>query len=764
MKNKTFSFILFLICTISIQTKAQEIAIGAQGTLTTCEGFIVDSGLSAADYGDNETLTTTICQDGSNDPLVSLYFVVFNLGTGDFLTIYNGNTATGLPIGTYGTDELQGADITSDNIEGCLTLVFTSNGDGNVGNFAAQITCETPCDRPIPVVTVDLGNENPLKVCPLESITFDGSTSVFAQGASFASSVWDFGDGTTDNINWPTVSHSFANPGAYTVQLYLIDNNGCNSGILVNKLIYVATAPNSNLSANDVQVCVGQEVELTGFADPVTWTSLPTANFGGALFIPDDQSQCFDATLTFGGFNPSATITTIEDLEYFFINFEHSYMGDITITFICPNGQSIIVHQQGGGGTFLGEPIDDDSSDQPGIGFDYYWTPDAVNGTWLENEGGTLPEGRYESVDPFTNMIGCPLNGEWIIEICDIFGSDNGFIFDWSVQFVGTLYPDLISFTPSIGQGCDSTFISGQFITETSVDCDTITIVPSSPGDFIYTYTTFDDHGCTYTDQISITAYPGPIPTAGSDLNYCGTPITLTGSVTNPVQGINYVYTWSPSSPLNNGNVASPTILSLNESTEFTFSVYPTLDPACIVSDIVNVTIPATPLSSPVDTITFCFGSNELLVAPQIVDGYEYIWSYSINNSEFSTLTNGDLDEFPAVEPGLYQVEIVEPVCLFSATTPYFAMVENCALIIPNVFTPNDDTVNDTFEISGLEKFPGSTLIIYNRWGKEIYTNSNYRNNWTGEDYPEGTYYFVLGVKKKNELEFHEGHLTLIRN
>ena len=40
------------------------------------------------------------------------------------------------------------------------------------------------------------------------------------------------------------------------------------------------------------------------------------------------------------------------DIMNIFMNFEHSYMGDITITFICPNGQSILVHQQGGAGTY----------------------------------------------------------------------------------------------------------------------------------------------------------------------------------------------------------------------------------------------------------------------------------------------------------------------------------------------------------------------------------------------------------------------------
>lgn len=83
---------------------------------------------------------------------------------------------------------------------------------------------------------------------------------------------------------------------------------------------------------------------------------------------------------TFSTFSAGATIDDIADLDWFFINFEHSYIGDISITFLCPNGQSIVVHEPGGGGIYLGEPIDDEGLD-PGIGYDYFWSPDATNGT-----------------------------------------------------------------------------------------------------------------------------------------------------------------------------------------------------------------------------------------------------------------------------------------------------------------------------------------------------------------------------------------------
>lgn len=91
--------------------------------------------------------------------------------------------------------------------------------------------------------------------------------------------------------------------------------------------------------------------------------------------------------------------------------------------------------------------------------------------------------------------------------------------------------------------------------------------------------------------------------------------------------------------------------------------------------------------------------------------------------------------------------------------------VEVVALKIPNTFTPNGDGVNDYFEIRGLELFPAHQLMIFNRWGNEIYRSNNYRNDWNGAGLGEGTYYYAF------ELRLHTGHvqtfkgfITLIRN
>lgn len=742
---------------------AQENPIGTD--VTACVGFIVDNGLSASDYTPNQNLQSIICQDGSDENLISLYFVIFDLGNGDELTIYDGNSTGAPSLGTFSGTEIQGLDITSTNAEGCLTLVFTSNEDAEVGNFGAQISCATPCARPYAIITSDESEENPIKICVGESVDFSGASSTFAPEMTLATFTWDFDDGTTDNTNWPIVSHSFNVPGAYIIQLSLTDSNECSNGNLPDKLVYVSTTPDIILTSDDYNVCVGQEFHVIGNVDPVLWTDLPTANFGGALFIPDDQSACFSDTLTFGGFAPGATVQNATDVVNFFMNFEHSFMGDITIKFICPNGNSLLVHNQGGGGTLLGEPIDVDSDLNPGIGYDYFWSPTATNGTWATNATGTLPSGTYESVQPFSNLIGCPLNGEWIIEICDLWGSDNGFIFDWSVQFAANLYPDLISFTPSFGVGADSSFISGPFVTWMNSTGDSASYVPTSAGNYTYIYTAIDDFGCTYTENIAVTAYAGPIPLVNANVNYCGLQTAINGSVTNPAPGITYLYSWSPGAFLDNPNIPNPTIQinAFDETTEFVFSVYPQDDPNCIVRDTLLAIVPLYPPSAPLDTIEFCQGVTFGILAPGATSLNQYDWYYSPNDTTYQLLSSSNNGNQNVSSAGYYYVNAFEPICNFMSTTPYYVQVKACSVYIPNVFTPNGNAGNNFFQVKGLEDFENSTLQIYNRWGNLLYESKNYKNNWSAEDVPEGTYYYILGVNELKGMKYYDGHVTILR-
>lgn len=71
---------------------------------------------------------------------------------------------------------------------------------------------------------------------------------------------------------------------------------------------------------------------------------------------------------------------------------------------------------------------------------------------------------------------------------------------------------------------------------------------------------------------------------------------------------------------------------------------------------------------------------------------------------------------------------------------------------IPNLFSPNGDGLSDEFKIAGLQDFPDFTLVIYDRWGSEVFNYSNNGNTnplwwdgtYKGDPVPTGVYYYTL--------------------
>jgi gliding motility-associated-like protein len=83
---------------------------------------------------------------------------------------------------------------------------------------------------------------------------------------------------------------------------------------------------------------------------------------------------------------------------------------------------------------------------------------------------------------------------------------------------------------------------------------------------------------------------------------------------------------------------------------------------------------------------------------------------------------------------------------------------------IKNTITANNDGYNDTWIIEGIEAFPSTFVAVYNIYGKEIYSNEDYQNEWNGmvngNMLPNGTYMFiVIPGGTDNEIK---GNLTIM--
>ncbi|WP_173003154.1 Ig-like domain-containing protein [Chitinophaga sp. SYP-B3965] len=84
-------------------------------------------------------------------------------------------------------------------------------------------------------------------------------------------------------------------------------------------------------------------------------------------------------------------------------------------------------------------------------------------------------------------------------------------------------------------------------------------------------------------------------------------------------------------------------------------------------------------------------------------------------------------------------------------------------VFIPNTFTPNGDGKNDKLVILDITKFPGSALVVYNRWGNIVYQSKDYQNQWNGSGLNEGTYYYTLEVKTPQGVRVFKGWIELLR-
>ena len=89
-------------------------------------------------------------------------------------------------------------------------------------------------------------------------------------------------------------------------------------------------------------------------------------------------------------------------------------------------------------------------------------------------------------------------------------------------------------------------------------------------------------------------------------------------------------------------------------------------------------------------------------------------------------------------------------------------------MIIPNVFTPNGDGINDYFTITkvGISDF---NIVIYDRWGLEIFDSNQISASWDGNNkkghsVSDGTYFYVINAKGVDAKNYNfKGFISLIR-
>lgn len=761
-----------------------------------------DSG-GGGNYSDNENEEIVICPDLVNGSKITAAFAInvgftWNVDGSDTLYVYDGPSTASPLLGAHNsvTDPVGFAHTASfTNSSGCLTIKFISDGAINGTGWDAGITCGNPPQPYEPHINAFLNGAGSNMLNPVDTgyadICFEDSVMLvgygifpyslenngfgYSQNNNNCTFEWDFSDGTSQTGD--TVYFKPPNRSGYLVTLRITDP--INYIQIIKCKIRVSTIPSfAGTMPLDDTICIGETTTLIGGVtqtdtvgvDPTTGSFEIGGVFAGLTYLPDGSGQQYTTSININDFLTGQTITSGTDIVEMCVTMEHSYLGDLEMTLTCPSGTTLTVFNSygpggmvaggfNGGGTFLGQ-ADDSGNGTPGIGWEYCFADNAAWGNFpTEYAGGnftnvttpsfgsSMSAGTYKPESLFSGFIGCPINGNWTITIQDNLGIDDGFIFEWGIYFNPAINPNTEFYTPYIVSEnwlSDPTIITGQSDTA-------IVVNPTIPGDYYYTYQVTDNFGCTYdtTVQVHVLGLPTlPASDETCNLFYNVTGVTAPGDVSWAVNsqpnGSNV--TFSPSS-----DALNPTI-TVDETGIYNFQI---TDLECNQTQSVYIFY----LDDPIVNITgstICVEDEVLLDADNV--NSTYLWTSGSTDSVYL---------FVPTVPGTYSINVdVTNSCATVSDTAFFT-VDECAIIIPNVFTPNGDGSNELFYILGLERHPNSIVKIFDRWGLVVYESSNYQNNWNGtnvnnsKDVSDGTYYYLVVLENGDHFK---GVVTVLRD
>lgn len=394
-----------------------------------------------------------------------------------------------------------------------------------------------------------------------------------------------------------TVSITGTELVGYDVQVTAQSPEGCKA--TANGRIRTSNGLHAEVPSTLPHICAGGERTLTiGTTGTDIIIDEPAVHIEASLgqgvqtFIPDGPNctalgQCYSSTVEFRDFDPNAVVDAATDIDYLRINLEHSFIGDLQIKLICPNGQNSIIledhddaldpdvynwpymyvylwgtciryYNNGSatncvrgseddayyteyfivrngssytltgnqdeatlfteseltsavlntmynqtryttsvpdwcndtyyyefndirayngstmGRSYLGlgfghanrtdntdDHICDEGYNPTGTGLDYCWSenPDYSYAPGYVYSSGNHITGEernpyvrasdeenhtnfYHPFQNFDNLLGCPLNGVWTVQVCDSWAIDNGYIFDWSLTLSDDKLPD----------------------------------------------------------------------------------------------------------------------------------------------------------------------------------------------------------------------------------------------------------------------------------------------------------------------------------
>lgn len=674
--------------------------------------------------------------NGSTSQDASQYSWTFDNGT---VTPYK---TTFLDSIVYTTPGLYSPKLTIIDIHGCIDSVRIPNYINAIGPRVGFTVSNTQGCAPLTVTLTD--------------------TSV--SSLPITQYYWNLGNGTIQITTVPTLTYTYTTIGTWTITLRLTDSLGCQQLTTRGPIRVIRPQPSITVPAN---ACRDASVNFNASATNTLPGSTYAWVFGDGNSTTNTSNTINHTYANNGTYNWSLTVTDTAGCD-------STVTGTIVIN--TPSGTFTIVEsQQCGQNTFTLNP------NTPGA-TSYLWTlTTGTNSSVQQNPTFTLTTpGIYGATLITTNSFGCsdtivadslivvpgprgqfnftpqagcaPLTVNFTATGNDIFQYQwdfgDGNVVTTTVPFVTHTYTNSnLSAIPQL-------IVSGTFGSD-SCDANALNLTGTLT---IQTISNVDvlDQNAVVVDTVFI----GP----GASFNLTA----QAQNATNP----DYHWTTNNSSII----ILCDTCTSTSISTTSNGYLYITATQTnggttCSVIDSVYVVYtPCLAISFQIenegiaiDSLLLQLGSSTTLNV--VVNGgnaINYSWSPSLGlsctNCANPTVTgNGETIWYVVTVSDTSGCQLIDSVRIVG-----FDCVEIDA--IGNIFTPNGDGINDLFFVENACPAEDYFLIIYNRWGQEMFETNDISEGWNGKNKggnnaSEGTYYYIMRAKAKT----YRGAFELIR-
>jgi len=258
--------------------------------------------------------------------------------------------------------------------------------------------------------------------------------------------------------------------------------------------------------------------------------------------------------------------------------------------------------------------------------------------------------------------------------------------------------------------------------------------------------------GCINTDSTVVVINKNPLVNAGSDVSICeGTITQLQGSAVNAAS-----WSWSPIPGLSDPSGLTP-LASPDKTTLYVLTVN---NGICSKADSVLVNVSEKPSANA--------GPDKVIVGNQFAtlegqatgSNISYYWTPDLYLFPDSVLT-------PQVSPHFdtaYTLHVISNDGCGESTDKVLVKYYK-EVYIPNAFTPNNDGVNDHWNIPGLAAFPLAEVNVYNRLGELIFHNKGYTKQWDGtfKGVNQSSAVYCYTIDLKNGGRLLSGFVVLVR-